>query len=45
MESATHVLIYGHQFYKMDNRLTVAESSSRHGSHDPINTTARGARA
>jgi hypothetical protein len=45
MESATPVLVYEHQFCKTDNKLTVAESSLRHGSHDPISAAARGARA
>jgi hypothetical protein len=44
IKSASLVLIYEHQFYKMGNRLIVVESSPRHGSRDPISATARGAR-
>jgi hypothetical protein len=45
IESTTLVLIYEHQFYKIGNRLTITESSSRHRSCDPISIIARGARA
>jgi hypothetical protein len=45
ISNQSHVLIYMHQFYKMGNMFTVAESLPRHRSHDPISATARGARA
>jgi hypothetical protein len=39
------MLIYEHQFCKMDNRLTAVKSSPTHGSRDSISAAARGARA